>query len=41
MPCARAQDTFFVSGYSDDVKSAIYYFKKYDADMSGNLDPTE
>ena len=35
------KDSFFVPGYSQGVKSAIYYFKKYDTDMSGSLDVTE
>ena len=35
------KDQFFVSSYSEDVKAAIYYFKKFDADLSGTLDRTE
>lgn len=35
------KDKFFVSSYSEDVKAAIYYFKKFDADLSGKLDRTE
>ena len=35
------KDQFFVSSYSEDVKAAIYYFKKFDADLSGSLDRTE
>eukprot|EP01052_Picozoa_sp_SAG31_P017140 SAG31_NODE_1160_length_9602_cov_20.626434_3_plen_88_part_00 len=35
------QDSFFVPNYSQSVKSAIYYFKKYDGDMSGALDIDE
>jgi Ca2+-binding EF-hand superfamily protein len=35
------KDSFFVPTYSQGVKSAIYYFKKYDVDMSGALDISE
>jgi Ca2+-binding EF-hand superfamily protein len=35
------KDKFFSGGYSDDVKSAIYYFKTYDKDLSGELDRPE
>jgi len=35
------KDEFFSGGYSDDVKSAIYYFKTYDKDLSGELDRPE
>jgi len=35
------KDSFFVPAYSQGVKSAIYYFKKYDVDMSGQLDVNE
>jgi Ca2+-binding EF-hand superfamily protein len=35
------KDSFFVPSYSQGVKSAIYYFKKFDTDMSGQLDVTE
>ena len=35
------KDNFFVPSYSQGVKSAIYYFKKFDADLSGSLDRTE
>ena len=31
------KDKFFVTSYSEDVKAAIYYFKKFDADLSGSL----
>ena len=35
------KDSFFVQDYSENVKSAIYYFKKFDEDLSGELDQTE
>ena len=35
------KDNFFVPSYSQGVKSAIYYFKKFDTDMSGQLDLSE
>ena len=35
------KDNFFVPSYSQGVKSAIYYFKKFDVDMSGQLDVDE
>jgi phosphatidylinositol-3,4,5-trisphosphate 3-phosphatase/dual-specificity protein phosphatase PTEN len=35
------KDNFFVPSYSQGVKSAIYYFKKFDTDMSGQLDVEE
>jgi Ca2+-binding EF-hand superfamily protein len=35
------KDSFFVQTYSENVKSAIYYFKKFDEDLSGELDQTE
>eukprot|EP01048_Picozoa_sp_COSAG05_P019931 COSAG05_NODE_3257_length_2199_cov_26.501741_1_plen_267_part_10 len=35
------KDSFFVQDYSENVKAAIYYFKKFDEDLSGELDQTE
>ena len=35
------KDSFFAPSYSAEVKGAIYYFKKFDADMSGCLDLEE
>ena len=32
---------FFIPAYSENVKSAIYYFKKYDKDKGGSLDLKE
>ena len=34
-------ETFFVKDYNDNVKSAIHFFKKFDDDMSGELDQME
>jgi Ca2+-binding EF-hand superfamily protein len=35
------QDSFFVLEYTSDVKAAIHYFKKFDEDLSGELDTRE
>ena len=34
-------ETFFVKEYSENVKAAIHFFKKFDDDLSGELDQME
>jgi Ca2+-binding EF-hand superfamily protein len=34
-------DTFFVKEYNENVKAAIHFFKKFDDDLSGELDQME
>jgi Ca2+-binding EF-hand superfamily protein len=35
------RERFFVTSYTEDVTAAIYYFKKFDHDLSGSLDMRE
>ena len=34
------KDTFFVQNYSDNVKAAIHFFKKFDTDLSVRCPPS-